>query len=140
MDNSLEQIKQLAGQYFSDLTKVETKVLESAVTGRLADCRDVDGAEVDPEKAMDWNGERIVRASLIRWLCTNKDTRSAIHSAGINIAHAKFDGEIDLVGISIGFSLSLFECAIPDGLRLQDAALRNLNLAGSLCGYLIGER
>lgn len=73
-------------------------------------------------------------------MCARKDARDFVSSTGVKIAHARFVGEVNLAGISVGFSISLYDCALPDGLNLRDFTVRYLNLTGSMCGHLTAER
>lgn len=132
----LENLKTMAAAHFGELTAAELKLLEAVTSGSLAQCGGSDEGDNDPAKAAAWGGDQTIRSSIVRWLCTNKEALSLIDSSGIAVAHARFVGELNLAGIAIPFSLRLERCAMPEGISVQDASLRNLYLEGSICSYL----
>jgi hypothetical protein len=135
----METLKKLAADQFGELTAAENKLLEAMTIDTLAQCGGPD-EENDPTKAGEWGDDRTIRSSIVRWLCTNKEALSLIDSSGIFVAHARFVGELNLAGMTIPFSIRLFGCAIPEGISLQDASLRNFDLGRTVFKFLRGWR
>ena len=136
----MEPLLKIATDRFGDLTAAEVKLLGSVNDGVPADCAGPAPEHNDPNQASHWDQDRTIRSSIIRWLCTDKNVVSLINSAGLCAAYARLVGELNLVGVSVPFSFTLLKCAVLDGINLQDANLRNLNLSGTVCSYLIGEQ
>jgi|GEM_PF-1750598 len=130
-------LQQLATNKFGSLTAAELKLLEAVTTGTFAHCGSANEAENDPNNAAVWENDRTIRSSIVNWLCTDKDALGHNASLRIAVRHARFIGELDLSGTSLGFSLSLARCAVPEGISLPEARLRKLDLAGTVCGNLI---
>ncbi len=132
----MENLKELAAPHFGELTAAEIKLLEAVTTGSVAECGGPTEEDNDPSKAAEWPDARTIRSSIIRWLCNNKDVLPLIDSSGIAVAHARLVGELNLAAMAIPFSLRLQGCGMPEGISVQDASLRNLDLEGSVCSYL----
>src|ERR1700752_950151 len=130
-------LQQLATNKFGPLTDAELKLLEAATNGTVAQCRLTNEHENDPNNAATWTDDRTIRSPIVKWLCTDKNAIACNESLLIGVRHARFIGELDLTGLSLGFSLSFTECAIPDGISLPEARLRRLNLEGTVCGNLL---
>ncbi len=140
MDERVEQLQKLAAESLGELTDAEKKVCTAAVTGAEARCGSANVEENDLSRSSTWGEERTIRASLIRWLCTSKDASPMVVSRRINISMARIVGELNLVGESVNLSLGLLNSAVPEGINVQDAEVRNLSLEGSWCEYLLGDR
>ena len=130
-------LQELATKKFGPLTAAELKLLEAATTGGLAQCGAANEADNDPNNASVWEKDRTIRSSIVSWLCSDRDALAYNDSLRIAVRHARFIDKIDLSGTSLGFSLSLLRCAIPEGISLPEARLRKLDLTGSVCGNLI---
>jgi hypothetical protein len=130
-------LQQLAAERFDRLTAAELKLLEAVTTGRSAKCGSANDEENDPNNASSWEEDRTIRSSIVKWLCRNKDALAFNDLRQIAVRGARFKGELDLAGTSLGFSLSLLRCAVPDGITLSEARLRKLDLGATVCGNLI---
>lgn len=130
-------LQQLATNRFGSLTGAELKLLDAASTGTVAQCASTNKQQNDPNHASTWEDDRTIRSSIVQWMCTDKDALTHNDSRRIAVGHARFIGELDLTGSSLGFSLVLVGCAIPDGISLPEARLRKLDLAGTVCGNLL---
>lgn len=132
-------LQQLATNKFGPLTDAELKLLDAVPTGTIAQCGSANEQDNDPNNASAWPDQRTIRSSIVQWLCTDKEALTHNSSLRISTRHAKFIGELDLSGTSLGFSLSLLSCAVPEGISLPEARLRKLDLAGTVCGNLIAS-
>ncbi|HKS10469.1 MAG TPA: hypothetical protein VJS13_13040 [Pyrinomonadaceae bacterium] len=130
-------LQQLATAKFGSLTGAEIKLLDAVSTGIPAQCGSAIKTENDPNNASTWPDERTIRSSIVQWLCTDKEALTHNPYLRISVRHARFIGELDLSGTSLGFSLNFNECAFPEGISLPEARLRKLDLAGTVCGNLI---
>lgn len=130
-------LQQLATDKFGPLTAAELKLLEAVPAGTVAECGSADAAENDPNKADSWKEDRTIRSSIIKWLCSDKGALAFNDALRILVSSAKFIGELDLEGISLGFSLTFAGCAFPEGITLGEARLRKLDLTGTVCGNLM---
>jgi hypothetical protein len=97
----------------------------------------------DGEEA-DLRGEGPVRGSFLRQLCTGGFTGRGVagEAAGLRLRYASVedeDEELDLTGLQLAFALWLRDCALPK-LVLTDTHVLTLNLAGSTCAGVIGDR
>lgn len=130
-------LQQLATDQFGPLTDAEFKLLEAVTKGRSAKCGSANDEENDPNNAAAWEDDRTIRSSIVKWLCRDKDALACNDLRQIAVRQARFVGELDLSGSSLGFSLSFLNCAIPDGFSLYEARLRKLDLGGTVCGNLL---
>jgi hypothetical protein len=98
----------------------------------------------------DLSGEEPVRASFLRRLCSAglEQGGAASEAAGLRLRHARVEDELaenrdgeklDLTGLQLGFALWLRDCALPT-LILTDTHVLTLNLSGSTCAGIVGDR
>lgn len=94
----------------------------------------------------DWNFDRLIRAEVLRWLCTATEALKLVDPRGIHIRNAlikkvckseceerKADLDVDLDVADIRGSFYLWQCAIPGGIQLRDAKVTGLlSLAGCI--------
>jgi hypothetical protein len=103
----------------------------------------------DGEEA-DLTGKEPVRASFLRELCGGgiEQGGAASEAAGLRLRHARVEdehaqegaeGNLDLTGLQLGFALWLRDCELPT-LILTDTHVLTLNLAGSTCAGIVGDR
>ena len=130
-------LQQLATDKFGPLTDAELKLLEAVASGRSAKCGSANEQENDPNNAAAWGDERTIRSSIVKWLCRDKNALTYNDSLVIAVRDARFTGQLDLSASSLGLTLSLLRCAVPDGINLAEARLRKLDLGGTVCGNLI---
>lgn len=78
--------------------------------------------------------DRMVRASLIRWLLTDVDVIRRYDPLGIFIIGAYIVEPLDLRAFKISFPVALLNCAIRDPITLESAELPQLYLDGSRIG------
>jgi len=144
-----EELVRLAEAEFGELRGEEHLILRSAAKGGSTKFDNYEGKPpvwnweslIDGDEPWkEWDSRAIVRSTLIRWLCTDKSARLLVSLQGVSLDGAWLQGELDLQGADIPFSLSLFRCAIPEGIRLFDARLLSLMLDGSFVGYVDAGR
>jgi hypothetical protein len=137
----------LASARFPNLTRAERTLLENtdvendartdfAVAGVSADSFDISN---DPAHAANWDAQRNIRASLIRWLCVTPGAVAMVDPGGIRLLGARIVGGLDLSYVRIPFALVLNHCAIPERIHLHSADVPQLDLNGSYTGEIDGE-
>jgi hypothetical protein len=124
----------LAIEQFSKLTYAEEKFLHEIAAGQVSDYETLNNAENDPTHAKDWDASRTIRATVIRWLCVDREAIRYVDPTGIYVDAVKIKGLVELASVTVPFPLSFRRCAIPHGVGLQYANTRTLLFAGSSMG------
>jgi hypothetical protein len=141
-------LEELAGKKFGKLTPTEKRVVQAAASGEVAwggeKIDESDGKtdaaynkpSNDPANATeyDWRDRRSVRADLIRWLCEHGEARKLVDQHGIDIVGAWIDGVVDLSYLHTDFPVILWQCRIPNGIKMTWAKISDLELVGSWIG------
>lgn len=94
----------------------------------------------DPTEAATWGDDRVVRAEVLAFLCTDPEAVRLTHWRGVRLGGALVNGELDLRGAVLERRLELLGCALWDGLNLTDAHLVTVVLSGSHAGHLKAHR
>ena len=130
----VDDLKTLAQARFGALSQAELELMCAAPRGEVAFCgpsdKDDDPAN-DPGRADEWGPEREIRADLLRWLCVDRDAKSAVDPKGIQAYAARVAGALDLSFVSVPFPIRLWRCRFTDDAILISAELPALNLGGS---------
>jgi hypothetical protein len=113
------------------LTDAEEKFLRTIAAGKVADYRTSNDAGNDPTQAETWDASRTIRATVIRWLCVNRDASRHIDPKGMHIEAAKIDGPLDLAHVAVPMPLGFRECAFSYGVNLVQASTYTLSFGGS---------
>ena len=137
----------LAAARFPNLTRAERAMLwfsdvENVDRGEIAvsgPSSNRDDSSNDPAHAREWDTQREIRASLIRWLCTDPDAIRLVDPGGIKVLGARIADGIDLSNIRVPFAITLRRCAIAQRLRLAGAEIPQLDLNGSYTGEVEAE-
>jgi sRNA-binding regulator protein Hfq len=134
LSNAPEALLQLAEVRFQPLRDAERKLLAASPLGETAWCgpsqKDFDPAN-DPLKSNTWGTERTIRASLIRWLCIDRNARELIDPRGILVHGARVEGSLDLSFVSVRFPLNLRCCALKEEAKLRFLRIPTISLSGS---------
>jgi hypothetical protein len=122
------------------MTPGETRLLECAERGEMADLRSTAEAENDPAASDMWGPERSIRAAFMHWLCTSPEAAPRIHTKGIRVRGARIRGSLDFEGATVLHRLFILDSALTDGIILVDARTRRLALEGSYTPRLLADR
>jgi len=133
------KLVQLAAAVFPNLTRAEVSLLEHADVKNVVRAMyavsgpssNPDDPSNDPANASQWNPQREIRASLIRWMSVDPDAIRQIDPQGIRVLGGKIVGSLDLSQVHVPFAITLRKCAIPDVLEITEAEIPALNLSGS---------
>lgn len=131
-----------------DLLPGEVKMLKGAAMGEpVSLCSNLDDAkdltwyppfrrDVLMGPWCNWSSHRVVRATVIKWVCCVGEACSLVDTVGLGLAYAYIDGKIDFDGASIPIRVALFCCALPWGLSAMSARVKTLILNGSSVSFL----
>ncbi|MBV8138941.1 MAG: hypothetical protein JO121_25440 [Deltaproteobacteria bacterium] len=91
----------------------------------------------DPAHAEEWDLGRDLRASLIRWLATDRTAAPLVDPKGLCVLGARVTGSLDLSGVRVPFGVRLVRCSIPDVINLSATDVPSLSLEGSYTGEIL---
>lgn len=140
--NPSAKLENLAQAEFPSLTPAELKLLRSIHTGNVLFCGpniNEKDPENDPMRGRDWGTDREVRATLIRWLCTDQIAKAQVMPPGLQLFGAKIAGLLDLSTTSLSFALRFIRCMFTNDIFLLGTRLSDLSLSGSFVPGLIAE-
>jgi hypothetical protein len=121
----------LAKKEFPDITKSEEKLFLAVGNVRLADFTDPNNKEAnDPNSADKWGPERILKAERIQWAWSKLRVQS------MQIRGAKIEGKLSLAYKKPGSLLAIVQCAVSEGIVLDNAQFLLLMLEATHCGYI----
>jgi hypothetical protein len=112
--------------WFSDIDNVDRA--EFAIAGTSSN---PDDSSNDPAHADEWPASRQIRASLIRWICVDYESRSLIDPEGIRVVGARIVGGLDLSLVNVPFPIVLRNCVFTEIINLSGAEIADLELDGS---------
>lgn len=132
----------LAESKWPNLTRAERALLENADVknaargefGAAGPSTSPDDPSNDPAKASEWDVQREIRASLIRWMYVDPDAIRPIDPRGIQVLGARIIGTLNLSQVHVPFPITLRNCAIPEALELSSTVIPALSLQGSYTG------
>jgi hypothetical protein len=134
------QLLTAAKIYFAnDIKPPEEKLLRKAANGSVADFTTGSSSDDSLENSAAWKDDRIIRADRLAWLLVNPQSSSQITLRGISIKGARIKGKLDLVAAKVSFPISISYSYFTDGLDLDRAGLRILDLEGSYTKGLSGD-
>jgi hypothetical protein len=128
---AMEALREKLGE----LKPSEIYMLEQVEKGEPADYRIGDKEKDDPANSKEWGEERIIKAGVIEWICTNKNATAVISTRGLNVFGAKITERIRLLYAMIDFPLMFDYCCIPSGFNFAHAHLGHLSLKKSLIAH-----
>jgi hypothetical protein len=112
-------ILELATRPFGKLSLAEQNFIQGTENGEPTDCANLSGED------------RIIRARLFSWLCTNPDASAQATYRGLSIAGADIEGDVDLAWAKICFPIRAIKCAFNGTIILDRSHLVFLSLSGS---------
>jgi len=146
-----ETLLEIGSKLFPELTRAERALLEHAdvnnvgrgdyagTTGNYESYHETylklpDDPSNVPKDAAKWDGQRQIRASLIRWICVHPDAIRQIDPQWIEVLGAKIVGKLNLSLGRVPFAITLGRCSIPEVMDLSGAEIPPLDLGGSYTG------
>jgi hypothetical protein len=126
-----ENLIDLASVLFSALTEAEKALLNAAQQGNVAFIKGLILPGPDEGQTEVTRDSLLIRAELIRWMCTDKKAITKVDGRGIKIRGARIKGKLNLSYTNILFPLDLRNCDFPEGIDMESASLGRLNLTGS---------
>ena len=134
----------LAASKFPDLTKAERAMLRFMEVGNIdrgeiavaGSSGNPDDPSNDPKGATAWGHDRDIRASLVRWLITDRGAIGMEDVGGIRILGARIVQGLDLSHLHVSYSIVMHRCVFSDRLKLVATELPYLDLNGSHTGEI----
>lgn len=120
-------------------TEAERRLIDAAREGEVADFSSPNHVDNDPEKAMDWDESRTIRAEVIWALSTQSNPQWSVHTSGIRLEAARIRGSLNLLGAQIVRPIILLRCSFDEGIVLTDAKSRSIVLTGSRLPFIDAE-
>ena len=90
----------------------------------------------DPTNANNWDGQRNVRAELVRWMCVDPEVPTLVDPRGIRLLGARITGKLDLSHVHVPFGIALIRCTIPERMNFDSAEIPRLDLHASYIGEI----
>jgi NDP-sugar pyrophosphorylase family protein len=120
---TLEELILSACSAFGRLTEAEAQLVRKYATGEPADFRVTHAMLNHPSTFHDWGSNRVVRASVIVWLCATAEARER---NTIRIIGAKIEERLRLDNMVMDVALLFSHCVFVDEISLENAKLRTL--------------
>jgi hypothetical protein len=137
-----DDLEVLARQQFGELSEAEGRMLLAAPKGEMAICGPSlspgDPAN-DPAKGDAWEGNREIRAGVIRWLCVDPIASKKVDPRGVLVLAAKITEGLDLSFANVPFPLRLSHCRLMADVQLANSRIPALSLDGSSSRSLNAE-
>lgn len=96
-------------------------------------------SESDNAKVDGWEvPERMVRADIIKWLCSDFDARNLVDQKGIRLQGVRIQGALQLTNLQIPFPLSLVQCWM-DSIDLSGSSIPTVNLYASWANRFVAN-
>lgn len=135
----VSDLPQLAKEKFGDLTEAEEKLFRDIVNGNMADYSAKNPKDNDPKEADGWGDNRVLRASRIAWLCTDKRASKLVTHRGIRIKGARINEEFDLEDAKVQFPLYSALCRFMANINFRNAHMAALYMQGTHTGPLSAD-
>jgi hypothetical protein len=131
MPGNADKLISTISERFADLTEAEKLLLRAAAQGVAADYRD-GSAELDnPSKADQWREKRVLRAEVIRDLCSTSKVWNSAGNGKIEIVGAMIAGRLTLDYGKLDLPLCFAHCMFSEEISLRYATLHTLDLEGT---------
>lgn len=127
-------LERMAQAKFGGLGACEQKLVQAVPTGESVFCGTVPRADDpanDPARADQWGHDREVRATLIRWLCADREAKQFIDPRGIQLTGARVLGNLELDFVKVPFRIRIIRSAFTGRIHLMYAEVPELNLSSS---------
>lgn len=132
-----------ARQRFGPLSAAEIKLVRSAPERELrwiGPSDDPDDPTNNPAHSASWGSDRTIRATIIRWLLTDREASALVHPSGIGIAGARIVGPFDLSYQRVQAPLTILDSTIASGVNISFAHLNSLDLGRDRTGPIAAEQ
>ena len=137
--NAASDLLQLANEKFGELTEAEEKLFRDTVNGQIADYSTGDETANDTANASEWATNRVLRASRIAWLCTDKRASKFVTHRGLEINGARIDEQFDLSHANVSFPLHFERCKFRAEIYLLHARIAALYMSGTHTGQIFAD-
>ncbi len=128
---TVTELLKLAKERFGELSEAEVKFFTATAKGENEDYKSGSKEENNLENADKWGNERVLRANVIEWLCTDRKASQFVTHKGIDVVGVRVDGELDLSFTTINFPFGFFDSVFKNDIYLNDSKLKTLNLGGT---------
>ncbi|GHE32804.1 oxidoreductase [Streptosporangium violaceochromogenes] len=122
------------------LSPAERRVWNAYPSGEWVDLRTGEPGADDPAGGNAWGPERTVRAEVIAALLLGARESEPGRTAGLRLAGARVDGELDLSDATLTGKLHLLNCHLPAGVSLTDATTVGVRFRGCETGRVRAAR
>lgn len=130
----------LAKSQCPDLSPAELQMFNQAARGGEADyTMSGKGQPIRLGRDLAPNPDNTIRASVMRWMCIDKDANRYVDPHGIRLTCAYIEGTLDLTFAVVPFPIVLSRCHVSGAILAQHAAMPVLNLTGSYCGPVFAD-
>ena len=140
--NAMEEkseLVELAKNHFGELSEAEVKFFTATAKGEYWDYKSGSKEANNPENADEWGDERVLRASVIEWLCTDRNASQFITHKGIGVTGVRIDGQLNLQFAQMDFPIIFFKSVFKENIILQHSKLKYLNLSGTYTKAIIAD-
>lgn len=118
------------------LSDVEKELMSKVESGDFL----IRGNEGDgPGQASTWGPDRVIRAKVLEWICTDRVAREYITHKGVLIIGARIEALVTLAYAQMPFPFWLRRCSITEGIILPGAEIKALHLDGSITGPILAD-
>lgn len=137
--NKTSRLTELAEKEFDHVSKAEKKLFKAVIKGEFADYSAKAEEDNEPAKWKTWDNERVLKAKIITWLCTEPQACVLVTHRGILVKGVRIDGELELQCTKVSFPLEFKKSAFPSGINLKNAEITELSLLGTYTGSILAD-
>ena len=112
-------LTKLLANRFGNLSLAEKRLAAAAGIGETADCTNLS------------ENDKVIRGTLLSWLCTNVQATANLTYHGVLISNANIVGDLDLRWAKISFPLVASD-SVFEGIALSNSHIVFLSLTGSI--------
>jgi len=122
-----------------EISDAEEKLFRYVANGEIADFSAKNEEDNDPNNADNWGPDRVLRASRIAWLCTDKRALQLVTHRGIQIKGARIDEQFDLMFTKVSFPLVFDQCKFKEYINFMYAQIFILSMTGTHTGPIFAS-